>query len=56
MCSQHADKIACDHAGLLLETKYLLRMFDGVVANTWKHHLAVEVVVPYADRFKERNG
>ena len=39
-----------------LESKYVLRLFDGVVTNTWKFELRRAVIKPHVDAFKATHG
>jgi len=56
MCTENYHKICFDAVSLLLEGKYVLRLFDGVVGNSWKCEQGRAVIKPYVDRFKARHN
>ena len=43
-CTENSLKIALSDVSLSLEAKYVIRMFDGVVANAWKFEQGYEII------------
>jgi len=39
-----------------LEAKYLYRMLDAMVGNAWRTELARTVVLPYVNKYMEKNN
>ena len=54
-CTKNSLKIALRDVHLPLETKYVNRMFDGIVANAWKFELGYKIIRPFVQR-RQRDG
>ena len=49
-CTENSLKIALSDVSLSLEAKYVIRMFDGVVANAWKFEQGYEIIRRYVQK------
>lgn len=53
MCTENYVKISYGSVSLLFETKYILRMLDGIVANGWKVEQGHTLIKPFIEKYIE---
>ena len=46
----------CVQASTSLESKYICRLFDGLVANSWIYDKSHFTIMPYVTQFREKHG
>ena len=54
-CTENWHKVQLE-TNVPLEPKYVLRMFDGIVANVWKFEQGRSLVRPYCASYRAQHG